>query len=139
MYKGWKGLRIATVKELCSGCRTCQALCTLENMKVWNPKKAALKIIAKFPKPGEYDIKVCTECGICAKACPEEAIYKDSDVYLIDSKKCNRCGACVQACPFGVMILTQDMNVPFKCVGCGECVKYCPTNALLEKERGGNR
>ena len=108
-------------------------------MKIWNPKKAALKIIPKFPKPGEYDIKVCTQCGICERACPIGAIYKSEDVYLIDQKKCNGCGECVQACPFGVMVLTEDMLTPFKCVGCGECVKYCPRKALVEKERGDTR
>lgn len=130
-------MRLFAIKDLCSGCRTCQAICSLSNMKVWNPKKAALKIVPKFPKPGEYDIKVCTQCGICARVCPTEAISKNNDVFIIDGEKCTRCGKCVEACPFEVMILLNDMDVPFKCNGCGECVRYCPRKALSDRKEAG--
>ncbi|MBA1336895.1 MAG: hypothetical protein HPY66_3331 [Firmicutes bacterium] len=123
---------LGVVNEKCSGCRTCQALCSLQNLAVWNPKKAALKVIPRFPKPGEYEVGVCNQCGVCAKICPAEAIYRDRDVYLINEEECTGCGLCVEACPNNVMVMLGDMKAPFKCNGCGECISYCPREALYD-------
>ena len=40
----------------------------------------------------------CTACGMCADACPVEAITVD-DVAVIDAEKCTDCGNCVDECP----------------------------------------
>jgi len=42
---------------------------------------------------------VCTLCGVCAKACREDAITQSADEILIDEAKCNYCGRCVKSCP----------------------------------------
>lgn len=125
--------------EKCSGCRTCLALCSLQNLKVWNPKKAALRVTSRFPKPGAYEVEVCNQCGACAEVCPVEAIYKEGDIYLIDENKCTGCGQCVEACPNNVMVMLEDMEVPFKCTGCGECIAYCPREALYDVCGGEKR
>jgi|LSQX01.1.fsa_nt_gb NAD-dependent dihydropyrimidine dehydrogenase PreA subunit len=41
----------------------------------------------------------CTSCGVCAEACPVEAISEGTDSYVIDADACTDCGTCVEECP----------------------------------------
>lgn len=42
----------------------------------------------------------CIKCGVCVKACRENAITLDPEQgILLDESKCNHCGRCVKACP----------------------------------------
>jgi NADH:ubiquinone oxidoreductase subunit F (NADH-binding)/(2Fe-2S) ferredoxin/NAD-dependent dihydropyrimidine dehydrogenase PreA subunit len=43
----------------------------------------------------------CTGCGVCVKACPEDAISGEKKQrHVIDVSKCVKCGACQSACKF---------------------------------------
>lgn len=74
--------------------------------------------------PGDHHSKIdgskCKECGMCAKACPYNAIahlkrpckfscpvdaitYDEYGISVIDNKKCIRCGQCIHKCPFGAI------------------------------------
>lgn len=44
------------------------------------------------------DKEKCICCGICADACPEQAISIDDEA-VIDPGKCNACGTCISVCP----------------------------------------
>ena len=64
--------------------------------------------------------EVCTGCGICVEACPEEAIViglvgatrRGAVGYAapvdIDEVKCSYCGVCVVMCPFNALTLKID-------------------------------
>jgi len=64
--------------------------------------------------------EVCTGCGICVEACPEEAIVlglvgatrRGAVAYAapvdIDEVKCSYCGVCVILCPFNALTLKVD-------------------------------
>ena len=43
----------------------------------------------------------CIFCGVCEKACRQEAISITDGVVAIDRERCNHCGRCVTACPTG--------------------------------------
>jgi NADH:ubiquinone oxidoreductase subunit F (NADH-binding)/(2Fe-2S) ferredoxin/NAD-dependent dihydropyrimidine dehydrogenase PreA subunit len=45
--------------------------------------------------------ELCTGCGACVKACPEEAISGEKKQrHTIDQDRCSRCGACRSICKF---------------------------------------
>lgn len=105
-------------------------VCALENFREVNPSKAALRIEGRFPAPGDYRIHLCDQCGQCAEACPEDAIYLENGVYLINDDECTGCMICVEECPGGVLFEHKTMAMPIKCTLCGECVSACPRDAL---------
>jgi len=128
-------MRVITTKsENCSGCKACQVLCSLTNFAENNPKMAALQIIGHFPDPGTYEINICSQCGVCADACPVKAISAGSDAWVIDSEMCIGCGACVAACPTHSFVQHASKTAPIKCTSCGACVEYCPRKALIWQE-----
>lgn len=46
----------------------------------------------------------CVACGVCADACPMEAIIPGDDKYSIDPDKCADCGTCAGECPNGAIV-----------------------------------
>jgi ferredoxin len=105
--------------------------CALATFGENNPKKASLAVIARFPDPGVFEVKTCTQCGECAEVCPADAIPQNElGAYYIDPERCTGCLLCVDACPEGVVFTTPGRDAPFECTLCGDCVAACGTNAL---------
>ena len=60
----------------------------------------------------QIDEHKCNGCGLCAKACPAEAISvtdyvapgKKRPALAIDPNKCVKCGACISTCKFKAII-----------------------------------
>jgi anaerobic carbon-monoxide dehydrogenase iron sulfur subunit len=115
----------------CSGCRLCLQICAISHQHETNPRKAALRIEARFPQPGVYQPRVCTQCGMCLAACPEGAIYRREDgAYVVVVEKCNDCGECLKVCKPGVMVQHPDLGHVVICDNCFKCVDLCNTGAL---------
>ena len=125
-------MRLYADSMKCSGCNACRVACSLNLFGENNPKKAALVIAPHFPEPGEYEVKVCTQCGDCAQVCPTGAIQQDKrGVYFVDFTLCSLSGNCVSACPEGVMFMRPELaNNAWKCDLCGDCAAVCGTSAL---------
>jgi len=121
--------------DLCVNCKTCELVCSLEKMDGFNANKGLLYLDEKVSGLGTQPI-VCAQCEnpFCQKACPVDAIKRDSetDALVIDENTCISCGMCAENCPIGDIIQKKDESY-IKCDLCGgkpECVSSCPTNAI---------
>jgi len=66
-----------------------------------SPYFADIGIICVF-RPGISD--GCVQCGLCVKACADEAVTLVDEQPVIDRGRCIDCGACVAACPKDVIV-----------------------------------
>jgi tetrathionate reductase subunit B len=79
----------------------------------------------------------------CIAACKAGAIYKrDDGLVIIDPTKCTGDGMCAEACPHEAIYFNKDLNISQKCTGCAHlldndedlkvprCVDACPNGTL---------
>jgi Fe-S-cluster-containing hydrogenase component 2 len=142
--------------DKCTGCRTCETVCSAFNHKVevngeilnglGNPWLSNIKVHWFNP---DVDIPmVCSLCedAPCINACPippdlfsnRKALYHDTETHTVrnDVERCIGCGQCALACKnmrTGV-IYQMPNGKPFGmcslCNGNPQCVDYCSYNAL---------
>ncbi len=152
---------IAVDLKRCTGCRTCEAVCSAYNHKeqvngelldgLGNPCLTNIRVHTFNP---DVDVPaVCAMCpdNPCIMACPVEphpetgrrALYRDEQTGAIknDLERCIACGSCAKACKeqrVGVIYPNPETNKPERmctlCDGDPQCVKYCPYDALLYVE-----
>ena len=127
-------MKLEAKEDRCSGCRTCELVCSMRHFSQPNPKRSAVRVSGAFPVPGKYSIILCDQCGACAEVCPVEAIRKVGDRWEIDPDLCTGCLLCVEECPEKAMFSHPADAVPWKCVLCGECVAYCPRQAIVDED-----
>ena len=122
-------------KDLCTGCKICELICTFHHYEVNNPRKARLRIESD-EKEIYFKVRVCTQCRKpkCVEACPEGALSKnDEGITVLDNGKCNNCLICIDACPFGAILYHPDTGI-LKCDLCETCIPECPNRALAIKK-----
>jgi ferredoxin len=116
--------------ERCSGCRACLLACSIANRREITTARAALRIEPRFPAPGDYVIHLCSQCGACADACPEDAVEWREGRYELREEDCIACGTCIEACPSDVLRSDPKTDLPILCTACGECADICPRDAI---------
>ena len=115
------------------------------------PKKADDSKAAAAGSPDDGDLTCadsCVFCGLCAKACPADAIEVDRKAksWKVDTDECIKCGACIDKCPKdslsfgGAAAEAQAPAEPAKksiasvkegeCIGCNACANQCPADAI---------
>ena len=94
---------------------------------------------------------LCTQCGDCARACPEGILLRDGDGFpVLDPRAggCSFCGACTAACPSGALV--ADRPFPWRvtlgpgCLsgagtGCRICEDHCDAAAIRFRPALGGR
>jgi anaerobic carbon-monoxide dehydrogenase iron sulfur subunit len=128
--------QLAVIPERCSGCKSCEVVCSISHFNVTNPKKSAIRVMVVYPHPVVRMPIVCSQCRIpkCADGCPVNAITRKNGVVEIDKETCISCLKCLKSCPFGAIYVHDDVDQPIKCDLCDgapECVRVCPKNAIL--------
>ena len=127
---------IAVEHKKCTGCRTCQLLCSLYHFGESNPTKSAVRVI-RMERDGLVNSfpLVCQQCepAPCIDVCPTQAISRDETGTLkFNRDDCTMCEDCVEACPVGAIAITADkglINCDL-CDGEPQCVPACHASCL---------
>ena len=73
----------------------------------------------------ENGLEKCVACGLCAVACPADAIYLEAEendgtvqagpryakIYQIHKTRCIFCGFCEEACPVSAIFMGKDYEL----------------------------
>ncbi len=148
---------IAVDYTKCTGCRTCEAVCSAANNPIsvdgrmipgaGNPEFANIRVHSFNPDVSAP--AVCARCTDtpCVNACPVDpepvngfrALFQDTNDGTItnDPDRCISCGNCVDACSsesVGILAQHPETNQPMRmctlCDGDPQCVSHCPYEAL---------
>ena len=140
----WDGTQLALGRvvhnpDICSGCRTCEIVCSTYHEGVASSYRSRLQWRKNVMDACITDIYNCRQCAgpECVAVCPTGALHIDADTgaRVIDEEACVGCQLCLGACPVTPSMIRYDANTNtcFKCDLCGgdpQCVKFCPTGAL---------
>lgn len=114
-----------------SNCRFCLGRPCKENCKFGAISEGEVRM--------RIEPKKCKECGMCAKACPFQAIvhlerpckrscpvdaisYDEDGICRIKNDVCIRCGHCIHSCPFGAIASKTDLVGVIKAIKAGKKV-----------------
>ena len=121
--------------EKCTGCMSCEMICSLKHFDVFNPKKARIKVV-HYDYLGLSCPVTCIQCPKpqCVATCPHIAMTQlENGLIRIEAQKCNGCGTCVESCIIGAIGYDHANHLALVCDLCGgepSCVQWCPTGAL---------
>ncbi len=106
--------------EKCIGCNLCRLACSGQNEGIFNPRLARLKVAHRYTRNGlEVTGHTCDLDMACVKACPEEAIQEKNGRLTFDLEACTDCGLCADACPHGVIVVKKrGVGVCVQCRSC---------------------
>ena len=130
--------------DLCVGCKTCVAACTLENAFQTGTRNIYTYNNNVFSELSVVNLSLaCNHCDepVCLTGCPANAYNRDTETGVIihDPGKCMGCSFCTWRCPFDAPKMNRNKGHVEKCSFCVHrlkegidpaCVTACPTGAL---------
>jgi electron transport complex protein RnfB len=138
------GLKVETQKT-----RVMKAICCPDVTKKFEYKGIQTCAAAALSYKGENSCNYsCLGYGDCVAVCPHDAIMMKDGIPIIDPMLCTECGLCAKACPknliqyligeygYYVACSSQDTgkvtnkNCKNGCIACGLCVKACQDDAI---------
>ncbi len=79
----------------------------------------------------EARVCVACEPANCVKACPTGALkQRQGGGVKFYRKLCIQCGVCAPACPVEAIFFDTEELLPYLCIHCGRCVVFCPHQCL---------
>lgn len=109
----------------CTGCRSCELICSLHHIdNTFNPKRARIKVFID----GEHHYPV-----IAGPYTDAECTAKNT--VIIAGHEYDECELCRASCPAKPVFKEPGEDIPLKCDFCGDppdpqCIKVCVTEAL---------
>ncbi|MDR0448586.1 MAG: 4Fe-4S dicluster domain-containing protein [Treponema sp.] len=130
-------IKLKTHPEVCQGCRSCEAVCSVQHYSAVSPTGTGIRVEEKEAM-GTFNLFVCEQCFDmpCARACSAEVISRNSYSGAVEiGEDCSGCGVCVEACSFKAIVMSEvsGKTRAVKCDLCGGlpvCVNACPRQAL---------
>jgi len=113
--------------DQCTGCGTCEIVCSLKHYGVINPRKARIKVLQN-PVEGYFYPLVAGPYTDAACS------YKNK--IILHGREYDKCSFCNASCPDRPFFKEPDTGIPLKCDLCGDppdpmCVKFCVRDALV--------
>ncbi len=100
----------------------------------WNTAGIRIKSAGGLSRGFEASICLGCDPAACASACPTDALSQRSGGGIKFKRDlCLQCGKCAKACPVEAIYLDSEHN-PYVCVHCGRCISFCPHNCLELRE-----
>jgi NapH/MauN family ferredoxin-type protein len=121
--------------EKCTGCHTCEMVCSSRKGAPVSPSSASIKVIRDDGRGKVFAI-FCQQCREpnCMEVCPTKAIEKCEDgIVRISQRLCVHCGLCTMACPEAAPLIDPKNGEVRKCDLCNYeplCAEYCPEQAI---------
>jgi pyruvate ferredoxin oxidoreductase delta subunit len=57
-----------------------------------------------------FDYGSCVGCGVCEEVCPDSAIHKVNDSFIVDYDFCKGCGLCANECISGAIEMVCEIK-----------------------------
>lgn len=92
---------------LCTGCRICEAVCSVSHEGVINPELARIQVVKDwtlYTIEAEFEPVTCMQCANppCLQNCSVGAIKLEpkTNARIVDQSLCISCHVCEESCPF---------------------------------------
>jgi len=127
---------ISVQSDLCTGCQSCEIVCSLAHEGSCNPSFSRIQI-KKWEEISVFVPIICQHCENppCITTCPTRARTRvcETGAVVTDEKRCVGCKSCLYACPYNAPVIHPITKRTMTCDLCNGqplCTQVCTTGAL---------
>ena len=66
--------------------------------------------LRRIEKMAHLITEECVLCTLCAAVCPEGAVRRAGERYVIEATACTDCGTCVEVCPQECILAPEALS-----------------------------